>query len=237
MGPATWQQVKDLFDRAIGLPPTMQDPFVRENAAPDSSVLLETLRLLELERRPGSPIDKLAAPLQIGFDRNGGIRALIPGRTLAGRYRIIRFPAAGGRGEVYEAEDLERGERIALKTLRAPFNTPDHAARLRREVEAARQVRHANVCPVDALVQVDSLVFLSVCKGQFAGADDHFATPNDPIPYLSPRFRKLPLIARQLTFDDRSSLEGELRLSFPLPPVEFCSGVLEMRIRKMGCAT
>ncbi len=172
MGPATWQQVKKLFDLAIGLPPAMQDPFVRENAPADSAVLMETLRLLELEGRPGSPIDKLAAPLQIGFDRNGGIRALIPGRTLAGRYRIVRFLAAGGMGEVYEAEDLERGERIALKTLRAPFNTPDHAARLRREVEAARQVRHPNVCRVDALVQVDSLVFLTMelLEGETLGA-------------------------------------------------------------------
>ena len=172
MGPATWQQVKNLFDRAIGLPPAMQDPFVRENAAANSALLVETLRLLELEGKPGSPIDRLAAPLQIGFDRNGGMRALIPGRTLAGRYRIVRFLAAGGMGEVYEAEDLERGERIALKTLRAPFNTPDHAARLRREVEAARQVRHPNVCRVDALVQVESLVFLTMelLEGETLGA-------------------------------------------------------------------
>ena len=38
-----------------------------------------------------------------------------PDRRVAGRYRIVRFLARGGMGEVYEVEDLELEERIALR--------------------------------------------------------------------------------------------------------------------------
>lgn len=39
------------------------------------------------------------------------------GRTLAGRYRIIRLIAAGGMGRVYAAEQQPLGRRVALKIL------------------------------------------------------------------------------------------------------------------------
>jgi len=69
-----------------------------------------------------------------------------------GRYRIVRFVARGGMGEVYEAVDTSTGARLAVKTLR-----PDRAAdartlaRLEREVQLARRVDHAHVCRVHAL--------------------------------------------------------------------------------------
>src|SRR6266542_5436849 len=42
-----------------------------------------------------------------------------PQDVLAGRFRLISFIGRGGMGEVYEAEDLELHERVALKTVRA----------------------------------------------------------------------------------------------------------------------
>ena len=39
------------------------------------------------------------------------------GEIIAGRYRMVLFIAEGGMGEVYEAEDLELRERVALKTV------------------------------------------------------------------------------------------------------------------------
>jgi hypothetical protein len=40
-----------------------------------------------------------------------------PGEVVADRFRVIRYLARGGMGELYEAEDLELRERVALKTI------------------------------------------------------------------------------------------------------------------------
>ena len=73
----------------------------------------------------------------------------LPGRLLAGRYRIIALLGKGGMGEVYRADDLTLGQAIALKFL------PDGAARdenllerFRNEVRIARRISHPNVCRV-----------------------------------------------------------------------------------------
>jgi eukaryotic-like serine/threonine-protein kinase len=70
------------------------------------------------------------------------------GELVAGRFRVVRFIAAGGMGEVYEAEDLLlECEHVALKTLAADVSGDEHAiARLRREMALARRVTHRNVC-------------------------------------------------------------------------------------------
>ncbi len=50
-------------------------------------------------------------------------------------------------GEVYEAEDLELNERVALKTVR--FEMADNERtieRFKREIQLGRKVTHPNVC-------------------------------------------------------------------------------------------
>ncbi len=79
--------------------------------------------------------------------------ALREGDRLAGRFRVLRLLGTGGTGEVYEAEDAELGERVALKLLR-PELAEDEALlqRFKREVHLARQVTHPNVCRLHDLV-------------------------------------------------------------------------------------
>jgi serine/threonine protein kinase/tetratricopeptide (TPR) repeat protein len=70
-----------------------------------------------------------------------------PGQILAGRFHVIRFVARGGMGEVYEAEDLELNERVAVKTARFEASAGAHEIeRFRREIQLARRVTHPNVC-------------------------------------------------------------------------------------------
>ncbi len=76
-------------------------------------------------------------------------RSFADGALLAGRFRIARFLGEGGMGEVYEAEDLELRERVALKTVRPEIaGDPRAWEEFRREVHLARKVTHPNVCRI-----------------------------------------------------------------------------------------
>jgi serine/threonine protein kinase/tetratricopeptide (TPR) repeat protein len=77
------------------------------------------------------------------------LRTFRVNEVVAGRYRILRFIAQGGMGEVYEAQDSALGQRVALKTVRPAVAADAEAlARFKREIQVARQVTHHNVCRI-----------------------------------------------------------------------------------------
>lgn len=76
-------------------------------------------------------------------------RTFEDGEIVASRFRIKGLLGQGGVGEVYDAEDLELHEPVALKTLRASL-AADAALidRLGQELRLARRISHRNVCRV-----------------------------------------------------------------------------------------
>ncbi len=100
-------------------------------------------------------------PSSAAFSLNDG--RFLPGRLLAGRYRIIALLGKGGMGEVYRADDLTLGQPVALKFL------PEEASRdegllerFRNEVRIARRVSHPNVCRVYDVGEVDGNTFFTM---------------------------------------------------------------------------
>src|SRR5919206_4990205 len=61
--------------------------------------------------------------------------------VIAGRYRLEHVLGRGGMSEVYAAEDLELGRRVALKLLAPNADT----ARFEREARAVASLAHPNV--------------------------------------------------------------------------------------------
>jgi serine/threonine protein kinase len=62
-----------------------------------------------------------------------------------GDYRITRLLGRGGMGEVYAAEHIEHGLRVALKVLNHQIDDPLARARFRREGQLAAALTHPHV--------------------------------------------------------------------------------------------
>jgi len=115
-----------------------------------------------LPQRPASSSSSsLRPPSSAAFSLSEG--RFLPGRLLAGRYRIIALLGKGGMGEVYRADDLTLGQPVALKFL------PEQASRdegllerFRNEVRIARRVSHPNVCRVYDVGEVDGHTFFTM---------------------------------------------------------------------------
>lgn len=98
-------------------------------------------------------VEKLREVTVTDAGRSPGVappdQPLVEGATLAGRYRIRRFVAAGGMGEVYEADDQLLGDPVAIKLLRTDLiRKPGAQARFADEIRLARKITHPNVCRV-----------------------------------------------------------------------------------------
>ena len=72
-----------------------------------------------------------------------GAPRLVDGQVW-GPYRIVRLLGRGGMGEVYEAEQLETGRRLALKVLRDTLRGDEDRARFLREGQLAASISHAH---------------------------------------------------------------------------------------------
>jgi predicted Ser/Thr protein kinase len=98
----------------------------------------------------------------IATDSNPSMEGLRPGQVVAGRYRVVRFLGKGGMGWVYEVDDLQLQDRVALKLLRSEVkDLPRLLQHLKHEVVLGRRISHPNVCRLHDI-------------GSFAG--NHFIT-------------------------------------------------------------
>jgi eukaryotic-like serine/threonine-protein kinase len=141
-----WEKIKTLFDAARDLRENERETFLRSQSS-DPLVNQEVEKLLRNHDEAG---DFLSVALFENANRpHKALVRFSPGEVLAERFKVIQFIAAGGMGEVYEAEDLTLRERVAIKTVRqSPLTEPGLFTRLKREVLLARRVTHPNVCRI-----------------------------------------------------------------------------------------
>ena len=140
-------KLNEIFEKARQRPAGEQHGFIRDQCGDDAELYAAAVQMLDHEG--GHPQD-LPAPKPVFAD----------GTLVAGRYRIIAFLNRGGMGEVYEAEDLEMRERVALKTLLPSIAADGRMiARFKQEIQLSRQVSHENVYRVFDLArhQVEGL--------------------------------------------------------------------------------
>jgi serine/threonine protein kinase len=96
------------------------------------------------------------------------------GRTIAGRYRILRPLGRGGTGAVYEAEQLPEGAPVAIKALLPGAEGADQIAeRFRREARVARLLAHPNIVEIRELVAERDELYLvmELLRGRSVAAE------------------------------------------------------------------
>lgn len=150
MTPEKWEKVKVLFEAALEQPAQRRLQYISDSNA-DEDLRKEVIRLLSNFSGAGGFMEE---PAEGGFSP-GPLRGRSDGgffpadKVLAQRFKIIQFLAKGGMGEVYEAEDLELRERVAVKVVRPELLQDEMALqRFKREVHLAKKVTHPNVCRV-----------------------------------------------------------------------------------------
>jgi tetratricopeptide (TPR) repeat protein len=145
--PESWRSLSGIFNAARERDPADRDEFLRRECAGDEAMRSELIRWLEEDAKGTGILDRPA--WADATESMPAAIALSSGEVVSGRYRIVRFIARGGMGEVYEAEDLELRGRVALKTLLPEIaSDPRMIARFKQEIQLSRKIAHPNVCKV-----------------------------------------------------------------------------------------
>ena len=86
---------------------------------------------------------------------------LVPGELLA-HYRVISPLASGGMGQVYLAEDVRLGRKLALKVLPPRATTDDaRVERFEREARSISALNHPNIITIYDTGEVRGLRFIA----------------------------------------------------------------------------
>lgn len=145
--PEDWAEVSTIFSQAIEVPAEQRRALVEQCR----SGLKDTLKdlLARFEQSTAFMRSGVLSHERLLEHLAAGSHALSVGDTVANRFLITRFIAEGGMGEVYEAEDRELAETVALKTIRPSLAvTPESLALFKSEIHLSRRVTHPNVCRV-----------------------------------------------------------------------------------------
>ena len=139
--PENWGAIKALFEAALEQDAAHRSSFLMERSS-DASMRAEVERLLA-EHDQAETL--LSTPpmgnLTFGAEAVPPTQGLSAGALLAGRFRIIRFIAAGGMGEVYKAVDTRLGREVAIKVVAESFGQ-----RFQTEAHTVASLNHPCIC-------------------------------------------------------------------------------------------
>jgi serine/threonine protein kinase len=184
MNPERWNQIDQLFHEALEQAPEGRGAFLAQACAGDEELCREVSGLLAYDDgNTGfleSPAIPAAAKVLVGGlqaeVRTGSatgqdladtpttgshkLQTNFPGK-LIGNFRILHKIGEGGMGEVFLAEDLKLGRRVALKLLPGKLSCdPQARQRFFREARSASALNHANIVTIHAVEAAEGLDFI-----------------------------------------------------------------------------
>jgi uncharacterized RDD family membrane protein YckC len=168
MTPEQWQRIMRICDAALVRRPGERPAFLAEACQGDEALRHEVDALLAEALRDTDFLRDIRGanqPLSDATTRGSDIPTLprgdreretpfSPGHVF-GPYRIERLLGRGGMGEVYAAEELDSGRRLALKVLRHAMLGGIDRARFLREGRLAASISHPHVVYIFGSAEID----------------------------------------------------------------------------------
>ena len=161
MSASHWQQVEELFARALELPLEERAAYVAA-AASDRTISSEVQSLLQAHEGRG-PLDSIADQLQ-GLRPAAAAVSLTDllarlQKALGDRYRFERELGRGGMAIVLLAEDLKHRRKVALKVLQPDLALSIGHARFLQEISIAARLAHPHILPLHDSGEADGLLY------------------------------------------------------------------------------
>jgi serine/threonine protein kinase len=146
VNPERWQQVREVFDRAIASPDDGRTAVLDAACAGDSELRQEVESLLRSHQQAGSVFLKKPAVDLKGPEIRSADHSSRVGRRV-GVYRLVEQIGQGGMGDVYRAEraDGQYDKEVAIKFVRAGFDTAAILERFRNERQVLASLDHPNI--------------------------------------------------------------------------------------------
>ena len=153
MADERWQQVEEIFQRALDLTDEEREPYLAEACAADESLRQRVEELLAAYGRAGDFIETPAlselfapgntVPLESSIDY---VSTSIIGQRV-GAYRIVREIGRGGMGAVYLAERADDAfrKRVAVKLIKRGMDTDFILRRFLGERQILANLDHPNI--------------------------------------------------------------------------------------------
>ncbi len=140
---AEWRRIEEVFLAALEQPAETRNKFV-ENACDGNQPLREeVLAMLRSHEETGDFMETPAyqANAELLVDQGGALKV---GEQI-GDYRIVSLLGEGGMGEVYLAEDVSLGRKVALKLVRPGFGGTNLLRQFQREERILAGLTHPNI--------------------------------------------------------------------------------------------
>ena len=179
MSPEQWDRVKELYEAAHECETAQRAALLQEEK--DQVVREEVSRLLGEHNQIGN---FLSTPAYVDRRNNAAAteNRLPAGQLLANRFRILNFVAAGGMGEVYQAQDTRLNRTVAVKILPGHLSQkPDLRQRLEREAQTISRLSHPNICTIFDVGEYDGRPFLAMEFIQGITLRQHLTAGNIPM--------------------------------------------------------
>lgn len=160
MTPERYKQISDIYKVAVELEPRERGAFLAQACDGDEELRGEILSLIQADHDSENFISSPALEVAAELLAQDNTQKIV-GKQIR-HFKILSLLGVGGMGEVYLAQDMKLGRKVALKLLPAMFTQKrDLVKRFRREARAASALNHPNIITIHEIGELNDIQFIA----------------------------------------------------------------------------